>query len=546
MADQAFTTPEAGAVAGAEARTEPIGVPGYPGPFPVGRYAGGLREKLREFTRVCVMGEVTGARVTNGPNVYFELRDAAGALPCAMWRDDFERTGLSPGELRDGVELIAAGGPDYYPGSATSSPRFSFRVTDLRLAGEGDLLAQLARLRRQLGSEGLFEPQKRLPRTPLPRRIGVVTAEGSAACRDFLAGLERRSWRGTIVWGYAPVQDRRAAPAIAAAIRDLAAVGAVDAIVVTRGGGSIADLWAFCDETLCRTVALTAVPVISAVGHDVDRTLIDDVAAVCCSTPTHAAEAAVTVDCAAARNGLGRATIRIDAAGRAAVEEPRERIARAAGRVGVAGRTAVAEPRKRVRHATIRVQQAGRAAVLERARTLSAQSRAPRDHLDRHRVRLHQLTREMRAAAGRGRAVRYEFQRRIAARVIGRRREVALLAVAGGRLTVSARARSVERAGERVGEREAQLVGSVTALDRARRALEARRSEALATRSAALRAHDPERTLERGYALLLGHDGEALPTAAAARRAGRFDVRLADGSVGAQVIDTETEVPDGH
>src|SRR4051794_18303767 len=285
MADQASIAPV----------ERPIGVPRYPGPFAVGRYAGGVRDRLREFAPVCVMGEVTGARVGRGPNVYFELRDSDGALPCAMWRDDFERTGLNPDELRDGVEVVAAGRTDYYPGSAHSSPRFSFRATDLPLPAEGDLLAPLARLRRQLGSEGLFDPQKRLPRTPLPRRIGVVTAEGSAACRDFLAGLERRSWRGTIVWGYAPVQDRRAAPAIAAAIRELAAIGEVDAIVVTRGGGSIADLWAFCDETLCRTVALAPVPVISAVGHDVDRTLIDDVAAVCCSTPTHAAEAAVAI-----------------------------------------------------------------------------------------------------------------------------------------------------------------------------------------------------------------------------------------------------------
>jgi exodeoxyribonuclease VII large subunit len=445
----------------------------------VGRYASRLRDRLRGFTGVCVMGEVTGARVGRGPNVYFELRDSDGALPCAMWRDDFERTGLKEDELRDGVEVVAAGRCDYYPGSATSSPRFSFRVEDLRLAGEGDLLARLARLRRQLDSEGLFAPQKLLPRVPLPRRIGVVTAEGSAACRDFLAGLERRSWHGTIVWGYAPVQDRRAAPAIAAAIRDLAAVGAVDAIVVTRGGGSIADLWAFCDETLCRTVALTPVPVISAVGHEVDRTLLDDVAAVCCSTPTHAAEAAVQVDCADARERLRRGAARVDAA--------------------------------------------GRAAVIERARALVAQSRAPRDHLDRHRVRLHQLTREMRAAANRGRSVRIEFQRRIAAGVIGRRREAALAAVVAGRRTVVMRSRS---------------------LDGARGALEQRRSAALAAHATALRGHDPERTLERGYALLLDDGGEPLAAVAALREAGRFKVRLADGNVGAQVLETEMEEAD--
>jgi exodeoxyribonuclease VII large subunit len=460
MADQASAAP-------VERRA--VGVPGYPGPFAVGRYAGRLRDRLREFAPVCVMGEVTGARVGRGPNVYFELRDSDGALPCAMWRDDFERCGLGADELRDGVEVVAAGRCDYYPGSATSSPRFSFRVSDLRLAGEGDLLAQLARLRRQLESEGLFSPQKLLPRAPLPRRIGVVTAEGSAACRDFLAGLERRSWRGTIVWGYAPVQDRRAAPAIAAAIRDLAAVGEVDAIVVTRGGGSIADLWAFCDETLCRTIALTPVPVISAVGHEVDHTLIDDVAAVSCSTPTHAAEAVVRVDCGVARERLSLVAGRLDAL--------------------------------------------GRAAVLARARALVAHSRAPRDHLARHRVRLHQLTREMRAAANRGRAVRIEFMGRIAAGVLVRRRDATVTAVATARRTVSLRAGSLEGA---------------------HKSWQERRSTALAAQAAALRGHDPERTLERGYALVTDEGGEPLATAAAVREARRFSIRLADGRVGAE------------
>jgi exodeoxyribonuclease VII large subunit len=534
MADQAPSLPD-------PLTTElPPGVPGYPGPFPVGRVAGRLRDRLRELPPVCVIGEVTGARIgTAGPNVYFELRDADGAVPCAMWRDDFERCRFPADELRDGAEVVAAGGFDYYPGSATSSPRMSFRVKELRPAGEGDLLAQLARLRRQLSAEGLFEPQKRLPRAALPRRLGVVTAEGSAACRDFLAGLERRSWRGTIVWGHAPVQDRRAAPAIAAAIRELAAIGQVDAIVVTRGGGSIADLWAFCDETLCRTVALTPVPVISAVGHEVDRTLIDDVAAVCCSTPTHAAETAVPVDCGLARERLARATVRVGDAGRATVVEPRRRIGRAAQRVDAAARSAVAEPRLRVTRAAQRVQRAGRTAVLERARALVAQSRAPRDHLDRHRLRLHQLTREMRAAANRGRGSRIEFQRRIAVAVLGRRREAALTAVAGERASMGTRVRSVQRAKPAVDDRTAKLAESVGALDRARTALEKRTAEALAARAAALRALDPERTLERGYAVLLDEGGEPLGSATAVREAGRFTARLADGSVGAQVRETE-------
>src|SRR5262249_2659100 len=155
-----------------------------------------------------------------------------------------------PQSLIDGAQVVVAGGPDYYPGSRTASPSFSFDVTDLRVAGEGDLLVQLEMLRRKLGGEGLFEPQKLLLRPLLPPTIGVVTGEGGKARDDVLAGLHRRGWAGRLVWAFAPVQDRHAAPAITQALTDLAAVGHVDVIIVARGGGSLADLFAFCDETL--------------------------------------------------------------------------------------------------------------------------------------------------------------------------------------------------------------------------------------------------------------------------------------------------------
>jgi exodeoxyribonuclease VII large subunit len=484
------------------AAATPAGVDGYPGPFPVGRYALKLRERMRELARVCVVGEVTGARIGKGPNVYFELRDADGALPCAMWRTDFERAGLTPDALRDGAQVVAAGGCDYYVGSASASPSFRFRVQELRPAGEGDLLARLERLRRQLAGEGLFELQKRLTVPRLPRRIGVVTAEGSAARRDFLAGLERRSWRGTIVWGYAPVQDRRAAAAIAAQIRDLAALGDVDAIVVTRGGGSIADLWAFCDEALCRTVALLPVPVISAVGHDVDRTLIDDVSAVCCSTPTHAAEAAVAVDCSNARAQLAAAAARVDARGRRAVDRR--------GPLAVAAR---------------RIDQAGRRAVVRRARELASHSRAPRAQLDRHLVQLHQKAREMRAASRRGIDARLGWQRRIAATVLDRK-------LAAARM-------SADR--ERVA-----LAGRGGDLDRAARVLAERQAQALKVIGSQLDAHDPQRTLERGYAVVATHDGDPLATAGALREAGAFQVLMADGAVAAHVEEDGEGRPDGR
>ncbi len=209
--------------------------------------------------------------------------------------------------------MVVAGGCDFYPGSAASSPHFSFGVTGLRIAGEGDLLARIERLRRRLAAEGLCEPQKPLARPALPRTIGVVCGERGKARDDVLAGLGRRGWAGRLVWAFAPVQDRHAAPAVGRALSDLAALPEVDVAIVARGGGSLADLLAFCDETLCRTVALLRVPVIASVGHHTDRTLIDDVAAVSCSTPTHAAEAAVPLHVDAARDALGRGSARLAA-----------------------------------------------------------------------------------------------------------------------------------------------------------------------------------------------------------------------------------------
>lgn len=456
------------------AQAEPQGIPGFPGPFEVGRYAKDLQARLRAFTSVALIGEVVNLKAGRGANVYFELRDADGAVPCAMWRNEFDKLGEAGRDLRDGAQVIVAGGCDYYPGGANASPGFSFRVRALRAAGEGDLLAKLDRLRRQLADEGLFEPQKRLRRPALPRRIGVVTGEGSAARKDLLAGLDRRGWHGQIVWAYAPVQDRRAAPAIAAALRDLAAYGQVEAIVVTRGGGSIADLWAFCDEALCRTVALLPVPVVSAVGHEVDRTLIDDVAAVSCSTPTHAAAAVVPVD--------------------------------------------VGDERRRVVDRARRMDARGRAAVIERARTLAERSRAPREHLTRHSRDLHQKARELRAATRRTVARERDRQHRRAGTVLPRKREAALAAVGSERGALALRARRLE--------------------GNARNGL-ARRRLAGQKQAAALRALDPDRTLERGYALALGPDGEPLDDAAAARAAREFDLRMSGGTVPVRVRDSE-------
>jgi exodeoxyribonuclease VII large subunit len=432
--------------AAAELRNDPD----LPGPFAVGRWSNGFKDWVRQRPRVLIVGEVFNLRRARA-STYFELRDAEGAAPCAIWNSDLDRLQLPDGAWRDGAQVVLGGGPDYYPGSQTASPGFSFRATYVRLAGEGDLLAQLERSRRALDADGLLTRQRALPRPTIPKTIGVVTARSSAACADLLAGLERRGWRGTIVWADAPVQDRRAAPAIAKALRELAAIEAVEVAVVCRGGGSLTDLWAFCDENLCRTVALLRLPVISAVGHEVDRTLIDDVAAVSCSTPTHAAEALVQRDIVRARSELQ-------------------------AQASLITRTA-------------------HGAVSRRAQRLAECSRAPARAVREERGRLHQALREIRAAAARGLERRVEL-----AGVHG-----LVVKRSGGRFAAARTA--IER----------QLDAYTKALD----------------------AHDPQRTLARGYAMVTDPDGGPVTSAAGARDARTVNLRFADDAVRATIDDAD-------
>ena len=280
-----------------------------------------------------------------------------------MWRDDFDALRLGEGALADGAQVVVA----RRAGLLRRQPH----VVAVVLLRDHARCASPARATCSRSSTGCARRstpracsrrRSGCARPALPRTIGVVTGEGGKARDDVLAGLRRRGWQGRLVWAFAPVQDRHAAPRITAALQDLAATGAVDVIVVARGGGSLADLFCFCDETLCRTIALLGVPVIASVGHHTDRTLIDDVAALSCSTPTHAAESAVPVHCREARAGVLAVARRLDV------------------------------------H--------GRRALLHRAQTLARLSRAPGEHLAGERRRLHQRMREIRAAGPPARADR--------------------------------------------------------------------------------------------------------------------------------------------
>jgi exodeoxyribonuclease VII large subunit len=449
------------------------GIPGsgLAGPFPVGEYAAALRRQLRSFTHVQLVGELVNLRPARA-RVYFELRDSSGAVPCAVWQKDWDSilARASDQTPAEGMQVVIAGGCDFYPGSATSSPSFSFSVTDLRVAGEGDLLAQIDRLRKALDTEGLLKRQQGLHLPLLPRTIGVITGESGKARDDILAALARRGWAGRLVWGFAPVQDRHAAPAIIRALGDLAAVGEVEVAIVARGGGSLADLLCFCDETLCRTVALLGVPVIASVGHHTDRTLLDDVAAVSCSTPTHAAEAAVGIDCRRARAEAAATAARLREHGRRAVL-----------------------PQAILPVAASRLREHGRRAVLSRARLLATLSRAPADHLARQRTRLHQQLRETRAGSRRRLSTEYALTER---RTLVLQRKV-----------------------------QSSLQDCLR-----------RHPNELNQLALTLAAHDPQRTLERGYALVQSPSGEPIPTAALAHETAELQLRFADATVPARVL----------
>ena len=309
-----------------ERRAGPAGIPGSgcPGRARSARTRRALRERLREFARVQVFGEVFGLQGRAARRCTSSCATRAGALPCSMWREDFERArrlGVAgrrrAGRRRRRLRLL---------------PRLAHVVAVVLLRGD-----RAARGRRGRPARPARAAAPRARRRGPVRAAEAPAAAGAAAVhrRRHAASAARRATtcspgcaaaagRGRLVWAFAPVQDRHAAPAITRALQDLAACEEVDVIVVARGGGSLADLFAFCDETLCRTVALLRVPVIASVGHHTDRTLIDDVAAVSCSTPTHAAEAAVPVDCAEARAALARAAAPARAPG-----APRDRVERA-------------------------------------------------------------------------------------------------------------------------------------------------------------------------------------------------------------------------
>jgi exodeoxyribonuclease VII large subunit len=255
----------------------------------VSELSGALKRTIENaFGQVRVRGEISGFKRHGSGHCYFTLKDENACIDAVIWRTSAATLAFRP---EDGAEVIATGKLTTYPGRS----KYQIVIDRMELAGEGALLALLEKRRKALASEGLFEASRKRKLPFLPRVIGVVSSPTGAVIRDILHRLEDRCPTRVILWPVA-VQGEGAAAKIAAAIRAFPSIEPrPDLLIVARGGGSIEDLWPFNEEEVVRAAAESPIPLISAVGHETDTTLIDFASDLRAPTPTAAAELAVPV-----------------------------------------------------------------------------------------------------------------------------------------------------------------------------------------------------------------------------------------------------------
>ncbi|HVX09263.1 exodeoxyribonuclease VII large subunit [Humibacter sp.] len=265
----------------------PDGLPTVEAPWPVALLAGKLRDYIDRLGSVWVEGEITQWGVSGG-NVYGKLKDceADATVSFTIWSSTRSRI---PADLKQGDRVIALIKPNYWLKGGT----LTMQVYDMRHVGLGDLLERLERLRAQMREDGLFEQSRKKPLPFLPHCIGLITGKDSDAEKDVLRNAQLRWPAVRFRVRHAAVQGDRSAADIAAGIRELDADPEVDVIIVARGGGDFQNLLPFSDEALVRTAAACGTPLVSAIGHENDRPILDDVADLRASTPTDAAKRVV-------------------------------------------------------------------------------------------------------------------------------------------------------------------------------------------------------------------------------------------------------------
>ncbi len=260
-------------------------------PLSVSELSAALKRHIESaFGFVRLRGELSGVKRAASGHLYCSLKDEGARIDGVMWKGQVARLGFQP---EDGIEVIASGKLTTYPGRSN----YQIVIERMEIAGEGALLALLAKTKARLEAEGLFAPERKRALPYLPRVIGVVTSPTGAVIRDILHRLADRFPSHVLVWPVL-VQGQGSAQQVAAAVRGFSAMTGPerpDLVIVARGGGSIEDLWAFNEEIVVRAIAESTIPVISAVGHETDTTLADFAADWRAPTPTAAAERAVPV-----------------------------------------------------------------------------------------------------------------------------------------------------------------------------------------------------------------------------------------------------------
>ncbi len=323
--------------------------------FSVSELSGALKRVVEQsFSHVRVRAEVGRVTFHGNGHVYLDLKDDKAVINGVVWRSAVPRLKIRP---EQGLEVIATGRLTTFPGRS----QYQIVIEQIEPAGVGALMALLEERRKKLAAEGLFAEERKQALPYLPSVIGVVTSPTGAVIRDIMHRLEDRFPRHVLLWPVL-VQGDQAAGEVAAAVRGFnqltpeTAVPRPDLLIVARGGGSIEDLWPFNEEIVVRAVAESTIPVISAVGHETDTTLIDFVADRRAPTPTAAAEMAVPVR-AELRANLLDLERRVVAAASRSLEDRRQRL-RAAGRGLPRAEDLVATARQRLDYAGSRLSSA--------------------------------------------------------------------------------------------------------------------------------------------------------------------------------------------
>ena len=491
----------------------------------VSELSAALRRTVEDnYGHVRVRGEISGYR---GPHssghAYFALKDEGARIDAVVWGRTFGRMRIKPEE---GLEVVATGRLTTYPGRST----YQIVIETLEPAGLGALMALLEQRKQKLAAEGLFDEARKQLLPFLPAVIGVVTSPTGAVIRDILHRLSDRFPRHVLVWPVR-VQGEGAAEEIAAAIRGFNELGRgpiprPDLLVVARGGGSIEDLWSFNEEVVVRAAADSLIPLISAVGHETDVTLIDFVADRRAPTPTAAAEMAVPVRIALIErvDGLARRSL----ACWARANDHRRTELRAAIRALPSAEMLLALPRQRLDASADRLPRA----LIANAQAHHAAYTRVASRLTPHALRIPILRNRERVLGLAGRAGQ-------CMRVHGERRRDRFAAVAarlsaGLRANADAQSVRVARGRERIEMLSARAArAALTLIDRRQGRLE-RAGQLLA----ALSYHG---VLARGFALVRAGDGRPLRTAAAVGPAMRLDIEFADGHARATSDDAATD-----